>query len=237
MEILPLGVDNYLILGGSISEERTLEMRFSLRLDGENSMLTKNDDIITHYIQLWGRPTYEYTFTYEMNLDSSHTPHPIFIFDFQPRSNRDYWVYATIGASSFTSNSREATVLHLSSSRRMELFMLSNTQHTDLVHYLGTLATYPVRENTFFAEGHTLHSNTGVVQNSPLTDTLITRADFGGIADHIVHNDGSHTHLLWAIPIYRAERMFAINHGWQSLQERFEQKDIDVLDVFRSSVV
>ncbi|MBL7952912.1 MAG: suppressor of fused domain protein [Flavobacteriales bacterium] len=46
-----------------------------------------------------------------------------------------------------------------------------------------------------------------------------------------------HAHLLWLIPITADEKNFAVEKGWEALEERFEQKSFNYLDPLRAAVV
>jgi len=121
----------------------------------------------------------------------------------------------------------------------MELFILCNQDNDELIDNLGSIAVYPFVMQTYFGEGHTVNGieGHGIVTGSPLTDLIITRADYSDTPDYITHTDGSHTHLFWVVPIYHTEREYVVKNGWRNLQELFEQQQTDVLDFWRAAVV
>lgn len=177
-----------------------------------------------------GPPSRKFSFSHSLEEASS----PLFIYEFAGDASETTFVYATLGASRKAMRNRgsEAEV-------QMELFILCNQQQEELVDNLGEIAIYPFIHETYFAEGHTVHGSEGhgIVNSSPLTDLLITRADYDDIPDYIVHGNKRHTHLFWVIPIYQSEREFAVANGWRKMQELFDQKQTDILDFWRPAAV
>lgn len=121
---------------------------------------------------------------------------------------------------------------------RMELFVFAEQQQPELLENIGSLALYPFVLNTYFAPGHTVLGNDdhGIVEGSPLTDIFITQADYGE-PPYVCHSDGNHTHLLWVIPVYRQERLYAVEHGEDGLTDLFEQHGTNVFDLWRPPVL
>jgi hypothetical protein len=191
---------------------------------------TTDNEILEHYHKLWGPPSRKFPFSHSLE----EAPSPLFIYEFAGNASDTTFVYATLGASHKAMKNRgsEGEVI-------MEVFILCNQQQDELVDSLGEIAIYPFIHETYFAEGHTVHGSEGfgIVNGSPLTDLLITRADYGEIPDYIVHRDKRHTHLFWVVPIYPSEREFAVANGWRKLQELFDQKQIDVLNFWRTASV
>ena len=107
-----------------------------------------------------------------------------------------------------------------------------------MLENIGWLALYPFAFDTYFAPGHTVvgEDDSGIVEGSPLTDIFITQADYG-VPPYIKHANGSHTHLLWIVPVYRQERLYAVQHGEEALITLFEQHDANVFDLYRAPVL
>jgi hypothetical protein len=108
-----------------------------------------------------------------------------------------------------------------STGRRFELVLLSNERHDALPDMLEALAAYPFVFNTFFTAGDVVAGSPdgGVIPGSPLTEILLThpyfdKSDF----ETIQHEDGSHTHILWLMPIHMSERLYAREHGYRALE-------------------
>jgi hypothetical protein len=50
------------------------------------------------------------------------------------------------------------------------------------------------------------------------------------------HEDGTHTQILWVVPIYLSERLYAREHGPEALEELFSTHDTDATDLWRPAV-
>lgn len=190
-----------------------------------------DNELLMHYNCLWGEPHECHRFLHP----AAELLQPLYVYIFADLVDPQTWIYATLGASrqpmTHTKPSREA---------RMELFIMSNQPDEELVQSIGALAIYPFVKNTFLGEGHTIRGDDtdGIVTGSPLTDILIARADFSeGRLDYVYHRDGSHTHLFWVTPVYRSERMYALEHGWRALIDQLEYQQVDIYNLWREAAV
>lgn len=189
--------------------------------------------IIQHYIRFWGEPAH----VFKPNHSEKTPPGPIFIAAFAPRSDEQDWVYATIGMSRQpmpypTDWAREKP------ERRVELFIYARRRIDELRILLTSLAEYPFDKMTFFGPEHTILGNRGIVEGSPLTDILFIRPYGEPPEFEIIHYDDTHhVEMLWVIPIYRSERQFIREDGWNALQDLFYQQGTDTSDFFREAVV
>lgn len=191
----------------------------------------RSQELLAHYITLWGKPQRQEPFVHAY----PQGPHPLFTLEFPAPSQHEVWVYATLGASFQPMPHAEAP-----EDLRMELFIYAEQQQPELLASIGALALYPFVLHTFFAPGHTVlgSDDGGIISTSPLTDILLTRADFGpDTPDYVHHSDGSHTQLLWVVPVYRQERVFAAQHGEAALIELFVQHETNVFDLWRPAVI
>jgi hypothetical protein len=186
-------------------------------------------EIQSHFARLWGEPRA----SREFGLPSP-APDKISVLAYRYQESPQEWAYATIGMSekALTHPSPEAD-LHV------ELFVLAKKQDNRIAESLAGIAAYPFIHGTYFNEGHTVHGSPGhgIIDRSPLTDLVLTRADFGSVADFVKHNDGTHTHLFWVVPIYPTEREFVVEKGWASMRRLFEEKSTDVLNLRRKAVI
>jgi hypothetical protein len=122
---------------------------------------------------------------------------------------------------------------------RIELFVTANGQHDDFVELLTLLAAYPIFYRTYLGLGQTIagRADQGVVAGSPLTDLFLTApAGMPPGFDHLDLDDGTHVLLVWVVPVYRSERMLAVEHGWRALEERFMERRTDTNDLWRAPV-
>ena len=187
-------------------------------------------DILMHYVKLWGEPANHRDFRYQ----SPRLPESIRIYKFRLKDGIDEWAFATVGMS-------QKALIHPSGAfdLRIELFLLCRPGEDQISDKLSQIAAYPLQLDTYFAEGHTVHGTPGhgIVDGSPLTDLVMTRADLGVVKDFVKHGDGTHTHLFWVVPISPKEREFAATQGWPALRGRFEARNTDVLDLTRLPVL
>ena len=178
-----------------------------------------------------------------LKIDQAYevAPSPVWVMEFAPPSEEYDWVYSTIGMSfepmpGAINDSKSSNNTY---NPYVELMIYSKQRHEDLVDLLGRLAAYPFVENTFFAPGHIVAGNdAGVVSGSPLTEILLTQPFFEEPEFYTIHHaDGTHTHVLWIMPLYLSERLFARQNGYMALIERFSENSTDTSELWRSPVV
>lgn len=166
-------------------------------------------------------------------------PKPMAVLEFPPPSDEYDWIYTTVGVSRQPMPDPDQSGED-PTGRRMELIMLSRTQSKELPDFLVALAIYPFMYNTFFAFGNLVpgRPGSGVVEGSPLTEILLTFPHF--MPDDfatIHHSGGSHTHIIWLVPIHLSERLYAREHGHETLEQLFgESEVVDTSDFFRGPV-
>jgi hypothetical protein len=166
-------------------------------------------------------------------------PDNIDVMEFPPFKEDYDWVYATVGASAKPMPDPQGTA-QLPSGRRMELMLHSMRKHEGLADLLLALAVYPFEHNIFFSPGDIVAGTPGqgVVEGSPLTEILLTHPyTYPDPSGAIHHSEGSHTHILWVIPIYYAERLYAREHGFRALEAQFGNKQATTSDFWRPPVV
>ncbi len=167
----------------------------------------------------------------------------VFVMEFAPSadpSSEDHdWMYTTVGASRQPLSYRENQAGEVSKPR-VELMLYARHPQEALADALTDLATYPSRHKTFFAPGHTVAGSAGhgIVAGSPLTEILLTRPYFQSSDIEVIHHsDGSHTHILWVIPLYPSERRFVRQRGASALIDLFCDNETDTSDLWRPPTV
>ncbi len=93
-------------------------------------------------------------------------------------------------------------------------------------------------EESAYRDGATIPGPPGgLFPGSPLTDLLLAKPYFlDEDFDVVLHGDGSHTHILWVIPIYPSERLFAERYGDVALFDLFMEYEVDSSDLSRPPV-
>ncbi len=193
----------------------------------------RDSEVIQHYIRYWAQPATVVKFDHDGQL----APNPIFVVEFAPSEEAESWVYATVGASRQPMPYPDDWIGE-KPEHRIELFICARQRNYALREVLAGLAVYPFQYKTFIAAGHTIPGTHSIVPDASLTDILFTRA-YGMQQDFetIHHSDGSHTHILWVVPIYRSERLFILQYGWQALIDLFFEHKPDISDFSRLQVV
>ena len=187
-------------------------------------------NLIRHYIHFQGN----YHGLFKFADGDEKAPRPIYVLEFSPSSQEYDWLYITSGMSRkpmFMGNDQH----------RVELIMYSRTQQIELTNTLAKLAMYPFVHETNFAAGHTIAGKPGdgIVTGSPLTDILLTPVYFEAEGfDYVPNVDGTHTHILWATPIYQSELSYIKQHGWRMLiEDLFTKHEVQPADLWRPPVI
>jgi hypothetical protein len=199
------------------------------------SQSERDNELIAHYHKHLGLEVRSIRF----GERPAPRPGSITVLEFAPPNPDFDWVYVTVGASRKPMPDPESSARH-PTGRRFELIMLSDERQDALPDTLEALAAYPFVLNTLFTAGDIVRGSPGegVLPGSPLTEILLTHPYFDKPEfETIQHKDGSHTHILWLIPIYISERLYAREHSSRTLEVLFGQNDTDTSDMMRPPVV
>jgi hypothetical protein len=195
-----------------------------------NMFPSVEDQVINHYRQFLGESVKA------THLAIADPPGPFSILEYK-RGGDDlsWWTYATAGLCRHSmppvKGGNQDTY-----ERRIELMMYADEQTSDIEGVLAGLGTYPFEYGTHFSYGDRISGVEGIVAGSPLTDFIFMPAlaevqEFGTL-----HIDGqAHVDILWALPIYATERLFANQHGWRALVELFADAKVSSTDFFRKA--
>lgn len=190
----------------------------------------RDRELVDHYVRFQG--PYQRIFRFDEVPET--TPNPIFVLEFAPAVEEYDWIYITAGMS------RKPMPLGLPD-HHIELMMYAGQRQEELANVLAKLARYPFVNATRFVVGDTIAGmpGEGIVAGSPLTEFILTHVYFESEGfDTILHSDGSHTHVMWATPIYLSERMFVKQHGWRALvEEVFPEQEVQPADLWRPPAI
>ncbi|HVF60298.1 MAG TPA: suppressor of fused domain protein [Thermoanaerobaculia bacterium] len=147
------------------------------------------------------------------------------VLRFAPGPRTPLWTYASIGASALD-NPRDAllefvVVVEKPTRRAVELLTMTADYHAD--HGLGP--------------GHTGGFGEPWLPGADCEDFLISLPYPFGPDLEICQLDDRHVHFLWLLPITGAERRFAVDHGLEALEQRFESSGLRYWSKRRASVV
>lgn len=138
----------------------------------------------------------------------------------RPRDSRRPWIYLSLGMS-------------LGDRPAIELVLLSKTENARHVETMAILADEHLAGRHVLAPGCLLRVGRGWEEGSPMTDMLISLPyPFGPEFER-----GPGVRILWALPIFPAERAFAQRSGVEALESLFDAAAIDAVNPLRPSVV
>lgn len=183
-----------------------------------------------HYHHCLGQPERSFTIDYM----PEPTPNPITILEFAPSSDDDCWAYATVGASRLPMPTPEK--LFGGRKERIELVIFSDRQRAELQDILANLVAFPFCNRTWLGDGHTIPGPKGVTDDSPLTDILLTEPRWLEGLGVLHHSADDHTRVLCVVPIYPSERIFKVQHGYDTFLDLLAESDTDVTDLVRGPV-
>ena len=185
-----------------------------------------HDQILAHYRRVW--PTREITSVHWTPEHMAGRLPDLHIAKVAPEQPGQAWILATIGAWRATQDLKTG----------LEFAAVSRSEAAAVMTRLGMLAYYNAGppENRL-GVGHTLPTGEGWVPGSPLDAMLISLPYLWGPTLEHCELKKRHIQVLWAIPIYDAERSYVREHGLEELEQRFESQSFDYLDPFRKPVV
>jgi len=159
------------------------------------------------------------------------------IYQFEPTQDRQYWTLITSGMSDERQISLEDRAEHVST--RAEVLMYVSKPEDWMFSILKGLAEMPFEDGTFLHWWHT------VPNGMPMTATPSLLTSFFFLPPYFEREgfpelelDGDRVDFLWMIPITEAEREFAVQHGSEALEKKFEEVDLSpVVNESRKSFV
>jgi len=198
-------------------------------------MLTHPDGYLEarerHYERFFGPMTQK--IMHSTDVKSVH----IDIYQFEPTKERPYWTLITSGMSNKRQIAREDCDDHMSP--RAEILMYVPEPQGWMFNVLKGLAEMPFEDNTSLHWWHTIPNGMPMTSTpSQLTSYFILPPYFEpkGFAEFELNDD--RVDFLWMIPITEAEREYAVQHGSQELEQRFEDAEMSpILDESRKSIV
>jgi hypothetical protein len=191
-------------------------------------------EIVNHYANAYGQANQ----TFQEDNIPEPAPSTITVLEFAPPSPEYDWEYATVGASSRSIPSEQGA--GPDAQHRMELVVYSRKRQPELADLLINLSVYPFLFGTYFASGHTIAGSPGggVVTGSNLTEILLIHPIFQEPEfEYIHHKDGTHTQILFVVPLHLSERTYAKEHGYLELIDLFGKNKTDTSDLARPPVV
>jgi hypothetical protein len=140
-----------------------------------------------------------------------------------PRS--ELWSYASLGA----------VDLSPSGDSFLEFILCSVHPDERLLHLVTMVAWYHMTRD--LGLGHTMPIGEPWLPGSHCDYFLISKPYPFGPELEICNFDNAHAHVLWLLPITKAERDFKVEHGLEALERKLDDAAIRFWDVERKSVV
>ena len=181
-----------------------------------------NQLIIRHYAEFWGGRWTAHRWP--------HDPHPSLpalkpefcVLEF-PETETENWRYATCGMSAGEDGVK------------LELFLYAPGQRMELVELLTVVAHYHLTGSRVGLH-HTVNFGRPWIAGS--------RCDFGFISLPYLEDPGLETldiaeetvKFLWLVPITKEEVEYKKKAGVESLEARFEERELNYIDPLRGSV-
>jgi hypothetical protein len=120
---------------------------------------------------------------------------------------------------------------------RLEFMIVSPVKDPIHVETLAMVANLHADDRYRRTEGMTINIGRGWMDGSECDHFLIALPYLQGPAFEHCHVGKDLVRILWLLPITASEAEFAKRYGVESLEQRFEHRKIDVVDVARKSVV
>jgi hypothetical protein len=143
------------------------------------------------------------------------------VVEFPPGGKHHFWIYSTAGMS-----------IGEQIERNIELHIFSSKQDRCLIRVLASSASYH-RNYDSLGLNHTVNLGEPWQDKSICDHGFISLPYLDGPDLEIYENSGGQLHNLWLIPITESERDYTIEHGWEKLEELFEEKGLDYLNPAR----
>ncbi|MNK15616.1 Suppressor of fused protein (SUFU) [compost metagenome] len=187
-----------------------------------NIQLYKKENVIKHYISIWGD---EYRSLKWEKGPFEDLGEDFCVLEFPPRESRDMWTYSTCCMSDSFDN------------RPMELHLFSPTKDDSLVELLTIIAHFH-RFDEKLGLWHTVNFGKPWKYGSECSYGLISLPYLDGPELEIFDiGKGEEVHFYWLIPVTKAEVDYKKQMGIDRLEEMFEAKEFNYVDPLRKSIV
>jgi len=178
--------------------------------------LTKN--IKEHYQKNWGK------YSEHKSEEFDELPKEFRVLKFKPNKKRDMWTYATCGMSARLDNYLK------------ELHIFSAKENDFLIELLAAIAHYH-HSGAELHWGHTVNFGCAWAENSNCRYGLISLPYLDGEDVEVLYVGEVLINFWWLIPITKEELEYKKKKGLDALEEVFEKKGLNYVDVLRKSVV
>jgi hypothetical protein len=138
------------------------------------------------------------------------------------------WTYISSGLRQTSSDENSAGI---------EFAMLAQSSNMRCCELLSMTAFYHARPVSRLGLGHTLPIGEPWWEGSSCDHILVSHLYPYGDSVEIWHDGQRHGHILWLLPITRAERDFKAAHGLETLERKFEAAVLQYWLPERASVV
>ncbi|ACY96333.1 MULTISPECIES: suppressor of fused domain protein [Thermomonospora] len=136
------------------------------------------------------------------------------------------WIYVSVGA------------FEVDSFQRVEFVLEAPAKSPIHVESLAMIAHYHAVGDHPFHLGRTVNLGRPWIDGATATGFMLNLPyPFGPDLEWMELPNGEPVQFLWLVPITRREAIYAMGNGTAALEDLFEEKQVDVLDPFRKSVI
>ncbi len=149
------------------------------------------------------------------------------VLEIEPGPKSSLWNYVSLGAWTVSDHN----------TGHIDFLIITPHQSSRAIDLLTMLAYYHTLPQHRLGLGHTLPIGEPWLPGSAC-DHLLISCPYPYWPDfEICNTERMHIHLLWALPITRAERDFKVTHGLEALEQRFDEVALEYWQIDRASAV
>lgn len=147
------------------------------------------------------------------------------VYEIAPSQNRSLWTYISSGA--FEIKHQEKGML--------EFMLIARERNKRHILTLAMIAYYHICNP--LGVGHTFPIGESWLEGSICDHILVSRPYVYGPEFEICRFRNQHIHILWLVPITKAERDYKSKYGLKALEDIFEESNLEYWKVDRTSLV
>ncbi|MES2456117.1 MAG: suppressor of fused domain protein [Bacteroidota bacterium] len=179
-------------------------------------------ELARHYEKYFGVPGK----SLKLNKGPMEKLHPdFFILEFPPNTKHNMYCYCTVGMSADRLNEN-----------LIELFIYSPKSDGSIIELL-TVCAYYHRTGLPLNLHHTVNIGRPWLEKSKCDHAFISMPYLDGPELEVYQYDEQEIFCYWLIPITDKERDFKIEHGFEKLEQLFEDKQLNYLNPNRNCLV
>jgi hypothetical protein len=195
------------------------------RIEMNGGTIMSSDLVKIHLESFWPNCQRGY-FTWELGPIKDVLP-SFLVCRIAPQSSQEPWIYVSIGANS----------VEMGAEYGVEFLLLAPDDNARHIETLAIVAHYHATTKNKLDAGRIVNCGRPWLDSSPCDHMLVSLPyPFGPNLEWCRNSLSKDTRLLWLLPITKSEASFAASCGIESLEQRFDQREIDAIDPHRKAV-